>query len=75
MARAHVTLEIYGFGCGGGGALTVERALARVPGVVRAYVNSATEMAYVEFDPNVCTVEQLAKSLGDCGFQSAQGQE
>jgi hypothetical protein len=35
----------------GGEHLTVERLLLRVPGVITALVNPASEMAYVEFNP------------------------
>jgi hypothetical protein len=63
MARAHVTLEIIGFACGGGGLLTVERALARGPGVVHAYVNPATETA-VQPDALVDAVEPVGFRTG-----------
>ena len=32
---------------------TIERALRRVPGVLDAYVNPVTELAYVDYDPAV----------------------
>ena len=51
MGVERITLAIYGLACGGGGALTVERSLARTAGVLRAYVNPLTEIAYVEYDP------------------------
>ena len=70
MATQRVTLEIFGFGCGGGGALIVERALARVRGVVRAYVNPATETAYVEFDPEVVGSDQLHAAVEHAGFRA-----
>ena len=63
-----VTLAVEGLSCGGGGALTAERALTRVPGVVRAYVNPATEMAYVEYTPAVCSPARLQTALQAEGF-------
>ncbi|NUQ10743.1 MAG: hypothetical protein HUU26_00225 [Gemmatimonadaceae bacterium] len=39
---------------------TVERALRETPGVLRAYVNPATEMAYVEYDAAVCSSAVLS---------------
>ena len=72
MASAcqRVTFPTYGLACGGGGALDVERALQRVPGVRRAYVNSLTEMAYVQLDPaRVCT-DQLAATVLDLGLKA-----
>ena len=52
MAIAKVTAAIYGLTCGGGGALTLERALGRIPGVITVYVSPATELAYIEYDPS-----------------------
>ena len=37
-----LTIGIDGLACGG--ALSVERAIARLPGVIRVYVNPLTEM-------------------------------
>ncbi len=65
-----VTLPIIGFGCLGSGALIVERALLHVPGVIRAYVNAATEMAYVEFDAQRCTVPALQEAVACAGFHA-----
>jgi copper chaperone CopZ len=65
-----VTLEIIGFGCGGGGALTVERALARIPGVIHAYVNPTTETAYVEYDTSLVDPEILAEIVEQVGFRA-----
>lgn len=49
--------------CGGGDCLGVERVLRRTPGVQDAYVNPATEMAYVEYDPSVTTHDALLETL------------
>lgn len=72
MTRQRATLPIYGLGCGGGGALTVERALAKTPGVVRVYVNPATEMAYVEYDPTLCGVAHLLAAVERAGFRASK---
>ena len=68
-ATARVTIPIFGFACGGGGSLVAERALARLAGVIRVYVNPATEMAYVEFDPVLATPQQLVAALEVVGFR------
>jgi cation transport ATPase len=68
MKHERVTLPIYNLGCGGGGALAVERALARDSGVVQAYVNPLTEMAYVVFDPALTTIEQLTRVIDRLGY-------
>ena len=70
MPRARVTLEIFGLGCGGGGALTVERQLTRVPGVVRAYVNPATETAYVEYEVAQVEPDQFVAAVERVGFRA-----
>lgn len=63
-----VTLPIMGLGCLGSGALIVERALLHTPGVTRAYVNPATEMAYVEYDQKQCSVAALCEVIARVGF-------
>ncbi len=70
MNTQRVALPILGLGCGGGGSLTVERALARTPGVVRVYVNPVTEMAYVEFDAEQCSPTQLSATINGVGFRA-----
>lgn len=67
--RRRTIIAIHGFGCGGGGAVSLERALGRVDGVTRVYVNPATEMAYVEHCPFECRVEDLLAAVKQAGFQ------
>jgi copper chaperone CopZ len=67
-----ITLPIVGLGCGGGGSLTVERALAKLPGVVRVYVNPVTEMAYVEYDPAQAAPNQFTAAIERTGFGAGQ---
>lgn len=68
----HITIAITGFGCGGGGSLVVERAIASVRGVIRVYVNPATEMAYVEYDPQVTEIKQLTAAVEQTGLHVAE---
>jgi copper chaperone CopZ len=68
-ASERLTLPIEGLACGGGGTLTIERALAKLPGVERVYVNPATEMAYVEIDPIRCSRTDLARTIEQLGFR------
>lgn len=72
MSTERATLAIYGLGCGGSGALSVERALARLPGVKRAYVNPAIETAYVEYDPAVTAPAELLRAIAAAGFRAAE---
>lgn len=69
-----ITFEIHGLTRGGGGALGVERALERLPGVKRAYVNPLTEMAYVELDPARIGHDDLASIVRDLGLEAGPAQ-
>ncbi|MBI3745758.1 MAG: heavy-metal-associated domain-containing protein [Chloroflexi bacterium] len=63
-------IPIYGLGCGGAGATTIERELAATDGVVRAYVNPATETAYVDYDPAETDACVLARAIERAGYQA-----
>lgn len=67
-ATQHVDLPVYRLGCGGGGALTVERQLAKTRGVTRVYVNPATEMAYVDYDPTRIDADGLRTVIVKAGY-------
>ena len=71
MMLQHTALPVYSLGCGGGATGTIERLLRRVPGVTRVYVNPATEMAYVEYDGQLCDERQLAGVLERAGYDDA----
>ena len=69
MTTERLTLPLFGLACGGGGALTIERVLARIDGVRRAYVNPATEMAYVEYDPERAGPPLFTAAIEGLGFK------
>lgn len=71
--RMRVTLPI--LGADTDGALAVERALRQVPGVVRAYANPATEMTYVEYDPQLVNLERVKKAIESAGHVRLQTDE
>jgi len=73
--RATIRIPIYGLGCGGGGGDTIERALARSPGVVRVYVNPATESAYVDFEPALTNGPRLIGLIEQAGYRAGQAVE
>ena len=50
--------------------LIIERALARTSGVVYVYVNPATEMAYIEYDPALTDPDRLVKVVEHAGFRA-----
>jgi P-type Cu+ transporter len=70
MKNQRIILPIDGLSCGGGGALMVERALARTTGVVYVYINPATEMAYIKYDPAQIDPDHLTKVVKQAGFHA-----
>lgn len=65
------TFVIHGLGCGGGGAHTIERSVAQVPGVTAVYVNPATDSAYVDYDPETCELTEVAAAVEKAGYRVA----
>ena len=70
MRRFRLALPIIGLACGGGGAMTVERVLRRLPGVYWVYVNPATEMAYVEYAPDQVNLVEIGRGIESAGFHA-----
>ena len=62
-------IPVFDLGCGGAGAATIERELAATDGVLRAYVNPATEIAYVDYDPAEVDPATLARSVERAGYR------
>jgi Cu+-exporting ATPase len=50
----------------------LEEALRRVPGVIRATANQATETATVDYVPGTTTAEDLERAVQGAGFQVAE---
>jgi len=69
--RREIRIPVYGLGCGGGGATTIERLLAATDGVLRVYVNPATETAYVDYDPAEVDPGQLARAVERAGYRAS----
>lgn len=68
-ARRQLRIPVYDLGCGGAGATTIERELAATEGVLRAYVNPATETAYVEYDAGEVDPWTLARAVERAGYR------
>lgn len=62
-------IPVYGLGCGGAGVGTVERELAATDGVLRVYVNPASETAYVVYDPAETDRWALARAVERAGYR------
>ncbi len=48
----------------------VEKTLQKLPGVVSASVSLASEMAVVEYDPGLVSVEQMANAINSAGYKA-----
>lgn len=70
--RRGLRIPVYGLGCGGAGATTIERELAATDGVLRADVNPATETAYVDFDPAETDAWVLAEAIEHAGYRAGR---
>ena len=68
MTTQHTTVPLQSLGCASGGRAAIERALLDIPGVLRAYVNPVTEMAYVEFDPALSNAQVIGAVIRQTGY-------
>ena len=69
MNKQHIALRIHGLSCGGGGALQVEQAVRRVPGVLQVYVNPLLERAYVDCD-GVPHLQAIVEAVHRAGYRA-----
>lgn len=67
--KRQIQIPVYDLGCGGAGAATIERQLAATDGVLRAYVNPATETAYVDYDPAETDAWTLSRVIEQAGYR------
>ncbi|HZH12704.1 MAG TPA: copper ion binding protein, partial [Microvirga sp.] len=70
-AEHHVDLTIDGMTCASCVA-RVEKALKRVPGVVEAHVNLATERASVQYLGGTDVVRRMIEAIGASGYDAAE---
>ncbi len=68
--QQRVMVPILDLACGGGGAMEVERALERLPGILQVYVNPATEIAYVHCDPTRYDPAKIVAAIEGTGFHA-----
>lgn len=68
MRTQHATVPLQSLGCGSTGRPVIERGLRELPGVIEAWVNPMTEMAYVEFDPAQCCEEDVSAAVRATGY-------
>ena len=65
-------IPVRDLGCGGAGALRIERELAATDGVLEVYVNPVTEMAYVDFDPAETDPQALMRAIERAGYRAGR---
>ncbi|HLA16083.1 MAG TPA: heavy metal-associated domain-containing protein [Candidatus Limnocylindrales bacterium] len=70
--KREIRIPVYGLGCGGSGVSTIERELAATGGVLRVYVNPATETAYVDYDPAETDPSSLARAVERAGYRAGR---
>ena len=75
VPKATVELPVTGMTCANC-ALTIERTLKkRVPGVVSASVNFASERARVEYIPSVATIDDMIAAIEKAGYGAIRPDE
>lgn len=67
MSEKQVTIPVQGMTCASC-VRTVERNLKKVPGVIDAQVNLATERATVTFDESQANLDALVRKVGEVGY-------
>jgi P-type Cu+ transporter len=67
----HATLVLEGMTCASC-AMRIEKGLKKVPGVIDAQVNLATERGTVTYDPTQTGVEQLVQKVEAVGYKATE---
>ena len=70
MPNRRMTVPLHEVGCSGGSAAAIERMLARVPGVVTAYVNPVTDTAYLDVDETHFDPALLKRNMQELGLSN-----
>ena len=75
MSDKNITIPVTGMTCANC-AMNIERALKKkVPGVVRASVNFATERAFVEYIPAIATIDKITTAIEEAGYGAIRPDE
>src|SRR5438876_11208165 len=67
--ESRATLDLEGMTCASC-AMRIEKGLKKVPGVIDANVNLATEQAAVSFDPAQTNLEQMVQKVEAVGYKA-----
>lgn len=68
-AESRTVLALEGMTCASC-AMRIEKGLKKVPGVIDAHVNFATEQATVTYDPAQTGLEQMAQKVEAVGYKA-----
>ena len=75
VVTATVEIPLTGMTCANC-AMTIERTLSKkVPGVVKAAVNFATERAHVEYIPTITTIDDMIAAIEKAGYGAIRPDE
>jgi len=75
VVTATVEIPLTGMTCANC-AMTIERTLSKkVPGVVKASVNFATERAHVEYIPTITTIDDMIAAIEKAGYGAIRPDE
>ena len=64
-----ILLNISGMHCASC-AVTIEAAVKKVPGVINASVNFAAEKAYIEFNPELLSIQDFVSVIKQAGYRA-----
>jgi Cu+-exporting ATPase len=67
MAEKNINIPVTGMSCANC-ALAIERAVKKVPGVVNASVNFASERASVEYVPSLTGIDEMIQAIEKAGY-------
>jgi Cu+-exporting ATPase len=69
QGESHVVLDLEGMTCASC-AMRIEKGLKKVPGVIEANVNLATEKASVVYHPTQTNLKQMVRSVETVGYKA-----
>jgi Cu+-exporting ATPase len=64
-----VIIDIIGMHCASC-VSTIENVLKKIPGIYNANVNFSNEKAFVEYDPNRVTIDQIHEAINNAGYKT-----
>ena len=67
--QRRLRIPIHDLGCSGTDPGILERVLASTEGVLAAYVNPATETAYVDIDPSELDAWSVSRVIARAGYR------